>query len=75
MGTTKIITILNRDALNWPVITWQTNASEKKDLVMPDVSSVAEITLPIIRYVRSTKSYKRNLTHISVWNNILLPHK
>jgi hypothetical protein len=55
--------------------TLQTNATEKKALVMSDVSPVVEIILWITRDVQSTRTYKRKHTHISVWNNTLLPHK
>jgi hypothetical protein len=40
MGTPKIIVTSNRDGSNEQVVTLQTNATEKKDLVMSDVSSV-----------------------------------
>jgi hypothetical protein len=40
-----------------------------------DVSSAVEIILRITRDVRSTGTYKRKLTHLSVSNNALLPHK
>jgi hypothetical protein len=43
MGTPKIIAISNRVGSNAQVTTWQTNATEKKDRVMSDVSSVIEI--------------------------------
>jgi hypothetical protein len=44
----------------------KTNATEKKDGVMPDVSSVVEIILRITRDVRSTRTYKRKHTHLFV---------
>jgi hypothetical protein len=47
------------------VTTLQTNATEKKDRVMTDVSSVLEIILRITRDVRSTRTYKRKHTHLS----------
>jgi hypothetical protein len=75
MDIPKIIAISNQDTLNSKMTTWQTNATEKKDLVMSNVSSVAEIFLRITRAVRSTMSYKRSRTHLSIWNNTLLPHK
>jgi hypothetical protein len=59
MGTPKIIAILNRDAPN-------AHATEKKDLVMTDVSSMVEIILRITRGVRSIRTYKRKHTHLSV---------
>jgi hypothetical protein len=39
---------------------------KKKDLVMSDVSSVVEIILQITRDVRSTKTYQRKHTHLSI---------
>jgi hypothetical protein len=63
MGTPKIIAISNRDA------------TEKKDRVMSDVSSVVEINVRITREVRSTSTYKRKHTHLSVRNNTLLLNK
>jgi hypothetical protein len=48
-GTLNVIAISNRDVSNAQVTTWQTNATEKKDLVMSDVSSTAEIILRITR--------------------------
>jgi hypothetical protein len=57
------------------VSSWQINATVNKDRVMADVSFVVEIILRITRDVRSTKTYKRKHTHLSVWNNTLLPHK
>jgi hypothetical protein len=54
--------ISNRDASNAQVTTWQTNATEKNDLVMSDVPSVVEIALRITRDVRPTKTYKRKHT-------------
>jgi hypothetical protein len=66
MGTLKIITISNRDASNVQVTTCQTSATEKKDRLMSDVSSVVEIILRITMDVRSTRTYKRKHTHLSV---------
>jgi hypothetical protein len=75
MGKPKIIAISNRDAWNAQVTTWQTNATEKEDRVLSGVSSLVEIILRITRDVRSTRTYKRKHTHLSVWNNTLLLHK
>jgi hypothetical protein len=75
MGTPKIIAISNRDAWNVQETIWQTSATEKKDRVMSGVSSVVEIILRITRDVRSTRTYERKQTHLSVWNNIFLLHK
>jgi hypothetical protein len=47
--------------------TWQTNATEKKDRMMSDVSPVVEIILRITRDVRSTRTYKVKHTLLSVW--------
>jgi hypothetical protein len=69
-----------------PFVTWIPNSldtywaqcfySEKdKDIVMFDVSSMVEIIMQITMDVRSTKTYKRKHTHLSGWNNTLLPHK
>jgi hypothetical protein len=55
--------------------TWQTNATEKKNRLMPDVSSVVEIFLRLTRDVRSTRTHKRKHAHLSVWNNTLFLHK
>jgi hypothetical protein len=70
----KII-ISNRDASNTQETIWQTNGTEKKDLVMYDVSSAVEIILWIKRDVWSTMTYKRKHTHLSIWKYTLLPHK
>jgi hypothetical protein len=43
MGTAKVTAIQNQDASNVQVTTSQTHATEKKELVMSDVSSVVEI--------------------------------
>jgi hypothetical protein len=59
MAAPKIIAISNVQ-----MTTWQTNATEEKDLVIFDVSSVVEIILRITRDVRSTKSYKRKHAHL-----------
>jgi hypothetical protein len=59
MGTPEIIAASYQNASNVQVTTWQTSATENKDLVMSDVSSMLEIILQITRDVRSTKSYKR----------------
>jgi hypothetical protein len=45
MVTLKIIVISNWDASNAQMTTLQTNATEKKALVMSDVSPVVEIIL------------------------------
>jgi hypothetical protein len=75
MDTTKIIAVSNQYASNAQVTTWQTNTTEKKDLVMSDVSSVMEIILRIVRNVRSSRTYEGKHIHLSVWNNTFLPHK
>jgi hypothetical protein len=62
MGTSKIIALSSPDTSNAQVTTGHTNANEKKDLMMSDVSSVVEIILRITRDVRSTKAYKRKHT-------------
>jgi hypothetical protein len=49
--------------------TWQTNANEKKDWVMSNVSSVVEILLQITRDVWSTRVYKENIP-TSLFQNI-----
>jgi hypothetical protein len=56
MGIPEIIAISNQDAPNVQVITWWTNATEKKDLVISDVSSAVKIILWITRDVQSPKS-------------------
>jgi hypothetical protein len=65
MDTPKITGISDRNVSNEQVNTWQTNVTEKKDLVMSDVSSVVEIIL------RVTRAYKRKHTHLSVWKYTL----
>jgi hypothetical protein len=56
MRMPKIIPTSNWDASNVQVVTWQTKATKKKDLVMSDVSSVVEIILWITWDVRSKKT-------------------
>jgi hypothetical protein len=58
MGTQKTIATLNQDASNVPVIIRQSSANVKKDQVMFDVSSVAEIIQRFTRDVWSTRPLK-----------------
>jgi hypothetical protein len=67
----QITAISNQGVSNVPVTTWKINATETKDRVMSDVSSVAEITLRTIRDVLSIRVCKRKHTHISVRKFIL----
>jgi hypothetical protein len=62
-----------RQMCRWPLD--KPMPPKKKDLVMSDVSSMVETILRITRDVWSTQSYKRKHTHLSVWNNMLLPQK
>jgi hypothetical protein len=54
------------------VTTWQTNATEKKNRVMSDVS---EIILRITSDVQSTRTSERKHIRLSVWINTLLRHR
>jgi hypothetical protein len=74
MGTSKNIAISNRDAANALVTTLQTNATEKKDRVKSDVSSVVEIILRITMDVRSTKTCKRKHIPTSPFETIHSSH-
>jgi hypothetical protein len=74
MGTPKIIAISNREARNAHVTIWQTSGTEKKDQVMPGVSSVVDIILRITRDVWSTRTNKRKHAHLFVWKTLIL-HK
>jgi hypothetical protein len=47
LGTPEIIATSNRNVSNVQVITWQMNATEKKDPVKSSVSSVVEIMMRI----------------------------
>jgi hypothetical protein len=66
-GTPKTTATLNQDVSN--------AATEKKDWVMSNVSSMVEIILQITRDAWSTRTYKRKHTHVSVQRYTLLPHK
>jgi hypothetical protein len=82
MVTQKTIATSNHGASNVPAITLQISATEKKDQMKFDASSVAEITQRTIKDAPFIKTYKRKYTLISdprlishPWNHTLLPRK
>jgi hypothetical protein len=61
MDTQKTIATLNQDASNVPVIIQQSSANAKKDGLMFDVFSVAEIIPLIIRDVCSKRTFNNHI--------------
>jgi hypothetical protein len=74
MGTQKTIDTLNQDVSNVLVIIRESGANMKKDRVMFDVSSVAEIIMQITSDLWSTRTFKRKRNHPSIPKSTLLQH-
>jgi hypothetical protein len=76
MVTQKTTATSNHGASNVPAITLQISATEKKDQMKFDASSVAEITQRTTKDAPFTKTYKRKYTLLSdPWTHTLLPRK
>jgi hypothetical protein len=76
--TQKTTATSNHGASNVPAVTLQTSATEKKDQMKFDVSSVAEITQRTTKDAPSTNIFKRKYTLLSdprltshPWNHTL----